>query len=406
MLEGGDFSSFGPSFLADQTRGELQWRDLPRDRDEARRCVRQSCPESPVVYGWLNAERQLIYVGKAKALRHRILGYLARTTADPKMARIRAASTALVWEPIADELLALLREQELIHRWRPEFNSQGQPTRRQPAFLCISDSAAPHVFLAKRLASSGYQQAFGPIAGTQRLADSVQALNYVFGLRDCADKTKFEFGDQLRLFDEESRAGCLRFELGSCPGPCAALCTRPIYLERVARAGQFLMEGNQAFLQQLEARMVRAAEHRHYERAAMLRDQLESLKRLERQLQRLRVAERTINGILPVTVNRGRQVWLAFRGARLISSVVQPRSRQQAVRALAELSRVERESVPPAREILEINLQLIIAAWFRKHSGRLADLRDFPTIQAECAELQQRYASRAAVEPNSKPAFS
>jgi hypothetical protein len=120
----------------------------------------------------------------------------------------------------------------------------------------------------------------------------------------------------------------------------------------------------------------------------------------------LRVAERTINGILPVTVNRGRQVWLAFRGARLISSVVQPRSRQQAVRALAELSRVERESVPPAREILEINLQLIIAAWFRKHPGRLADLRDFPTIQAECAELQQRYASRAAVEPNSKPAFS
>lgn len=396
MLEGGDFSSFGPSFLADQTRGELQWRDLPREREDARRQVRLGCPDSPGVYGWLNSERQLIYVGKAKALRNRILGYLARTPADPKMARIRAASTTLVWEPIADELLALLREQELIHRWRPEFNSQGQPTRRQPAFICISDSAAPHVFLAKRLGSNGYQHAFGPIAGTQRLADSVQALNYVFGLRDCADKTKFEFGDQLRLFDEESRAGCLRFELGSCPGPCAALCTRPIYLERVTRAARFLTEGSVTFLQQLEARMLRAAAHRHYERAAMLRDQLESLKRLERQLQRLRAAERTINGILPVTVNRGRQVWLAFRGSRLVSSIVQPRSQQQASRALAELQRVERESLPPAREILEINLQLIIAAWFRKHPGRLDHLRDFSAIQAECEQLQRRYQVKPA----------
>lgn len=391
MLEAGDFDSFGPSFLADQTRGELQWCELPKERDEARRRVRQACPDSPGVYGWLNAERQLIYVGKAKALRRRVLGYLASTPADPKMARIRRSSAILVWEPIADELLALLREQELIHRWRPEFNSQGQPTRRQPAFICISDSAAPHAILAKRLANSGYQHAFGPIAGTQRLGDSVQALNYVFGLRDCADKTKFEFGDQLRLFDEENRAACLRFELGSCPGPCAALCSRPIYLERVDRAVRFLSEGNQGFLQQLESRMVRAAEHRQYERAAMLRDQLESLTRLERQLQRLRFAERTINGILPVTVNRGRQVWLAFRGARLVSSIVQPRSYQQASRALAELQRVQLEAVAPAHEILEINLQLIIAAWFRKHPARLGDLQGFPAVRTTCLQLQQRY---------------
>ena len=139
MLESADFQSFGPSFLADQTRGEMQWCELPREREEARRLVRQSCPSSPGVYGWLNSERQLIYVGKAKSLRNRILGYLARTPADPKMARIRRGSATLVWEPIADELLALLREQELIHRWRPEFNSQGQPTRRQPAVTSLHD---------------------------------------------------------------------------------------------------------------------------------------------------------------------------------------------------------------------------------------------------------------------------
>lgn len=395
MLESADFKSFGPSFLADQTRGELQWCELPGEREEARRLVRQSCPSSPGVYGWLNSERQLIYVGKAKSLRNRILGYLARTPADPKMARIRRGSATLVWEPIADELLALLREQELIHRWRPEFNSQGQPTRRQPAFVCISDSAAPHALLAKRLGNTSYQFAFGPIAGTKHLSEAVHAVNYGFGLRDCADKTGFEFGDQLRLFDEENRAACLRFELGSCPGPCAALCTKQIYQERVERAVQFLREGADDFLKSLEVRMIRAAEHRQYERAAMLRDQLDSLSRLERQLRRLRVAERTINGILPVVVNRGRHVWLAFRSGRLVSSIVQPRSYQQASRAMTELVRWEREAIPPAREILEINLQLIVAAWFRKQPTRLDDLRSFAAIQQECEELQRRYQPRS-----------
>lgn len=391
MLESGDFQSFGPSFLADQTRGELQWCDLPRVREEARLVVRQSCPTSPGVYGWLNSEKQLIYVGKAKSLRNRVLGYLARTPADPKMARIRTGSTTLVWEPIADELLALLREQELIHRWRPDFNSQGQPTRRQPAFVCISDSVAPHAMLARRLGLSPYQSAFGPIAGTKHLGEAVHSLNYIFGLRDCADKTGFEFGDQLRLFDEENRAACLRFELGSCPGPCASLCTRQVYFDRVERAVRFLREGGDDFLPKLEARMLRAAASRQYERAALLRDQLESLTRLDRQLKRLRTAERTINGVLPVVVNRGRRVWLAFRSSRLVSSIVQPRSYQQAARALSELERVEREAVPPPREILDINLQLIVAAWFRKHPVRLEDLQSFTQIRSECQQLQQRY---------------
>jgi excinuclease UvrABC nuclease subunit len=150
--------------------------------------------------------------------------------------------------------------------------------------------------------------------------------------------------------------------------------------------------------------MLRAAEHRQYERAAVLRDQLESLTRLERQLKRLRIAERTINGILPVVVNRGRRVWLAFRSGRLVSSIVQPRSHQQATRALADLIRWEREAIPPAREILDINLQLIVAAWFRKHPNRLDDLRKFSSVQQECAEQLQRYQPREQLELVAEPA--
>jgi len=103
--------------------------------------LHDQCPLTPGVYGWLDRNHQLCYVGKSKALRKRLLSYFAKTPADPKMGRIVRHSQRIVWEPVSHELLALIREQELINRWRPDFNKQGQPTRRQPAFLCVGDRA-------------------------------------------------------------------------------------------------------------------------------------------------------------------------------------------------------------------------------------------------------------------------
>lgn len=395
MLDSNPFESFGPSFLADQTRGDLQWCPLPDSLPGARRQLRTTCPGTPGVYGWLNAERQLLYVGKSKFLRHRLVSYFATQPSDPKMARIRSASAILVWEPIADELLALLREQELIHRWRPEFNSQGQPIRRQPAYVCLSDSAAPHAYVAKKLGGK-YLQAFGPIAGSQELAESVTAFNYVFGLRDCPDKTPFEYGDQLRLFGDPGRAACLRYELGSCPGPCAALCTRQAYQRRLQAGLNFLSRGGGEILKSLEIRMLQAGARLQFERAATLRDQFAALSRLDRQLGRLRIAERTINGILPVIAHRGRQVWLVFRRGQLVRSIVQPRSRQQAIEAAKQLERLAIETPRHASEILDINLQLIVSAWFRKHRQRLDDLISFEAKIKKCLELKSRYETRSA----------
>lgn len=137
-----DFNGFGPSLLIQQTRGRIKRNILPLDRLEGRKMLRELCPLTPGVYGWLNADKQLLYVGKSKSLRTRLLTYFAKNPTERKMERIRQQSKYLIWEPISDELLALIREQELIFRWTPEFNSQGQPNRRLPAFLCVSDSHA------------------------------------------------------------------------------------------------------------------------------------------------------------------------------------------------------------------------------------------------------------------------
>ncbi len=389
-----EFESFGPSLITDRAMGEPTTVDLPSVAAEFRPTLRRECPTTPGIYGWLNQDRQLIYVGKSKALRHRLLSYFAKTPSDPKMLRIRQQSSQIVWEPIAHELLALLREQELIHRWQPQFNSQGQPTRRQPAFVCLSDSPAPHAFVAKRLPKNA-SAVFGPIMGTTQLNDSVEALNHQFQLRDCSDKTKFEFTDQLVLFAETVRAQCIRHELGSCPAPCARTCSPATYRSNVERAVAFLNGSDTTTLPHLERQMSDAAARFHFERAAVLRNQWQALSRLDRQLGRLKRLETVINGIMACPVSRSRRLWTVFRGGRLAATILEPRSARQAAEAAEALTNIHRQPVEASGNILDINLQLIVASWFKKNRDDIQRL--VPTNEmAEACLIKAKGYSRSA----------
>ncbi len=381
------FDGFGPSLLARTARGQLRGMDLPRDRMDARRMLREICPREAGVYGWLDPNGQLVYVGKSKSLRHRLLSYFALNPSDDKMLRIRQNSSSLVWEPVASELLALVREQELIHRWRPQFNRQGQPVRLQPAFLCISQTAAPHAFMAKRQ-SPRTGIAFGPIQGTGKLREAIESFNHVFRLRDCPDKTRFEFSNQLRLFDNSATALCIRHELGTCPGPCAALCSRGSYQEQVERATRFLRGDDTSVLDALKRQMVTAAGSLSFERAASLRDHYNQLAWLDRRLSALRVAERTLDGVLRIPARRQGHIWLVMRNGRLVTTVAEPTanslSRDRVERLIEDVSR--RRSDMPA-SLLEISLQLLLASWFRKHPEDRKHIVDF---QAALQDLPYR----------------
>src|SRR5262249_59495239 len=98
----------------------------------------------------LDANDTLIYVGKAKELRARLLSYFRGRSRDPKAGRILEPTQTVVWEHAASEFAALLRELELIRRWRPRFNVQGQPHRRARTFICLGRRPAPYAFLLRR----------------------------------------------------------------------------------------------------------------------------------------------------------------------------------------------------------------------------------------------------------------
>lgn len=377
------FEGFGPSLLAQQTRARIRQHPIPTDRMAARAMLHDHCPLTPGVYGWLDANQQICYVGKSKSLRKRLLSYFAKTPADQKAVRIRQHSQTLVWEPMSNELLALIREQELINRWKPEFNTQGQPTKRQPAFLCFSDGAAPNAFFTRRPNAKAVLS-LGPIAGTGRLRAAVESLNQVFLLRDCSDKTAFSFNNQKTLFDNPQSAKCIRYELGSCPGPCAALCSRRDYESNFNRAVAFTLGKDQSILDELAARMQTASVAQAFERATILRDHWKNLSWLTRRLAALRQAESTFNGVLPIEARKNRQAWLVLKGGRLLGSTPEPDSAQRAQTIHGRLTQVASEPMALPASIMEMNLQLIMIAWFRKSPALKKSLLPFTEAMQLC----------------------
>ncbi len=380
------FSGFGPSLLVQQTRRRLQAHDLPEDRMEARAMLHDHCPLTPGVYGWIDANQQICYIGKSKSLRKRLLSYLAKTPTDPKAGRIRKHSRRLVWEPMADELLALIREQELICRWRPDFNKQGQPTRRQPAFVGITTGPAANAKFVRREVT-GLSHAFGPIAGTGELRAAVNSVNQVFQLRDCPDKTTFTFNNQPTLFENPESAKCIRFELGSCPGPCASLCSKSRYRKNVDAAVEFLEGRDLSSLGRLEHAMHEASARQSFERAAVLRDHFNQLTWLSRRLSALRESEKLLNGVLRVAATQGRTAWLVLKAGKLLGSAVAPDSSERAKAAERFLAEAAERSIFGASSVLDTSLQLLIMAWFRKHPSSKQDLLSFGDAITHCRSV-------------------
>src|SRR5207302_1043858 len=143
------FSSFGPNRL---------FPDVPpvavaihgRRPSRLREQVRTACPRLPGVYGMVDRRGELIYVGKAKDLRARLLSYFRPNSREPKAGHILHETRLLAWEVGPSEFAALLRELELIPRWHPRCNVQGQPRRARRVYVCLGRRPAPYAFLASR----------------------------------------------------------------------------------------------------------------------------------------------------------------------------------------------------------------------------------------------------------------
>jgi len=241
----------------------------------------------PGVYGMLDELGRLIYVGKSKALRNRLVSYFLPNSQEEKAGRIVQSASAIVWEYHPNELNALLREQWLIRTWLPRMNVVGMPNRQQQAFLCLGRGPGEQ-FYVSRYHDSEARCSVGPLSGVTAIFRAVEILTRFFKLRDCSQKTPMFLTNQLSLFDLEERAGCIRYELNNCLGPCMVHCNRTQYQDQVAKAAQYLMGAEIEIATGLEKEMIKASQRCHFEYATRLKEDLRIIHWLTKKLRQFR----------------------------------------------------------------------------------------------------------------------
>ncbi len=354
-----------------------------------RRQVRECCPRCPGVYGMLDEHGDLIYVGKAKKLRTRLLGYFRARNSRDKARRILARTSAIVWEHAPSEFAALLRELQLIRTWRPRLNVQYMPRGRQLWYVCLGRPPAPYAYVAKE-PTRATLASFGPVPAGWLAREAARRLNDVFRLRDCPKKQTMIFADQTELFVIPHDAGCMRLELGACVGPCAAACSRLEYGRQVRAARRFLEGEDDSVLVSLKQQMESAAKAEQFEKAAVLRNTLEPLDWLRRRLEFLRAAQHRLSFIYASPSHTGGAIWYVIQNGWVASAVPAPREEPAARAALQAIEAAFRLPTPKDRYRANPDQLLLVASWFKKYAKELK--RTLPPADAlrRCEALLRR----------------
>jgi excinuclease ABC subunit C len=345
---------------------------------EMRAHVRASAADRPGVYRWLSPEGEVVYVGKSKKLRTRLLSYF-RCTPDEKGARICREATRIEWEYTPSEFAALLEELRLIKRYRPRLNVAMKRDARHFAFIKLTRGAAPKLAVVRGAGADDAQIYYGPFHGAQRVTEAVRELNDALGLRDCRIDQPMHFADQPELFQLMPRTpGCIRHEIRKCLGPCVGGCTAGEYDERVRMVRGFLDGADDAPMDALRAEMVAASELMDFERAAVLRDKLQRLEGLREQFIRFRFAIETLSFVYTVPGHDGDDRVYLIRRGRVRAEFGMPRSEQDRIRILEMVESVfnpsDRDTAQvPSHEVDEL---LLLSSWFRRFPAELTRSRD------------------------------
>lgn len=357
------------------------WRREPTSDEQLaamRTLVRESAADRPGIYRMLSSTGEVVYVGKSKRVRTRLLSYFRCAYPEEKGARILREAEAIDWEYTPSEFAALLRELRLIKTHRPRLNVAMKRDALHYSFIKLTRGAAPRLAVVRGPSADDASVYYGPFVGAQRLEEALRELSDALMLRDCRSDMKMHFSDQRELFQLTARTpGCIRYEIGKCLGPCVAGCSVSEYDQRVAMARAFLDGADDLPMAMLKSKMDAAAEALQFERAASYRDKLGRLETLREQFGRLRFAIEKLSFVYTVPGHDGAdRVYLVKRGV-VRAEVDRPRSSWQRSKLKRLVEDIFSAAEKPCTRVPthEIDELLLLSSWFRKFPGEMEKTR-------------------------------
>lgn len=330
--------------------------------------VKESAADRPGVYRMLSSDGEVLYVGKSKRVRTRLLSYFRCAYPEEKGARILRSAEKIEWDYTPSEFAALLQELRMIKRFRPRYNVAMKNDGRNYSFIKLTRGAAPKLLVVRGASGEDADIYYGPFVGAQRVEEAVRELNDALMLRDCRVDLKMFFSDQTELFQLARTPGCIRHEISKCLGPCVGGCSASQYLERVGLARAFLDGSDDSPIDMLRAQMEKLSADLEFERAAIYRDKLERLEALRAQFGRLRFAVENLSFVYTVPGHEGEdKVYLIRRGVvrAELSKPKSPRDRRT-MKQLVEDIFADKPSPTAQIPTHEIDELLLLSSWFRR----------------------------------------
>ncbi|WP_294189433.1 excinuclease ABC subunit UvrC, partial [uncultured Sphingomonas sp.] len=229
------------------------------------RNVLKTLPLKPGVYRMQDAKGEVLYVGKARALKNRVGNYVQIERLSKRIQRMVSQTRSMTIVTTNNEAEALLLEAQLIKRYRPPYNVLLRDDKSFPFILLRADHDFPRVqkHRGARKAKGDY---YGPFASAGSVNNTLNALQKLFLLRSCTDG----------FFKTRDRP-CLLYQIKRCSAPCVGRIDAAGYRELVGDAKKFLAGKTTDVQAKLGAQMQAAAEGMDFELAAVLRDRLKAL---------------------------------------------------------------------------------------------------------------------------------
>ncbi len=226
-------------------------------------------PTTPGVYLWLDAQKRVLYVGKAKNLRSRVLSYF-RDDGDGR------AQIPLLMNQAADldyiltnsESEALVTEANLARLKKPRYNVRLKDDKSFP-YIVVTKESAPRIRLTRTIEEDGSLY-LGPYTDVKTVRRILDLVHSIFPLRTCTD----------RLPSKKITRACLDYQIRRCGGPCVGYMSLEDYNRYVQDAVRFIQGHNDDLVRDLERRMAEASADLHFETAALLRDLIAAVNKM------------------------------------------------------------------------------------------------------------------------------